>query len=139
MKKRNYFSDIEDRNENSFSVIADFEGNEEQLMDVEVDEILPVLPLRNMVLFPGVFMPVSVGRKSSLKLVREAEKKGTYIAVVCQKVADTEAPLYDDLHTIGTDNYRYLAGFQTYRAKGNNRNYSIFERTYQYSKRGNSC
>ena len=102
MKKRNYFSDIEDRNENSFSVIADFEGNEEQLMDVEVDEILPVLPLRNMVLFPGVFMPVSVGRKSSLKLVREAEKKGTYIAVVCQKVADTEAPLYDDLHTIGT-------------------------------------
>lgn len=44
MKKRNYFSDIEDRNENSFSVIADFEGNEEQLMDVEVDEILPVLP-----------------------------------------------------------------------------------------------
>ena len=70
MKKRNYFSDIEDRNENAFSVIADFEGNEEQLMDIEVDEILPVLPLRNMVLFPGVFMPVSVGRKSSLKLVR---------------------------------------------------------------------
>ena len=44
MKKRNYFSDIEDRNENAFSVIADFEGNEEQLMDIEVDEILPVLP-----------------------------------------------------------------------------------------------
>ena len=40
MKKRNYFSDIEDRNENAFSVIADFEGNEEQLMDIEVDEIL---------------------------------------------------------------------------------------------------
>ena len=51
MKKRNYFSDIEDRNENAFSVIADFEGNEEQLMDIEVDEILPVLPLRNMVCF----------------------------------------------------------------------------------------
>ena len=102
MKKRNYLSDIEDRNENAFSVIADFEGNEEQLMDIEVDEILPVLPLRNMVLFPGVFMPVSVGRKSSLKLVREAEKKGTYIAVVCQKVADTETPLFEDLHTIGT-------------------------------------
>ena len=47
-------------------------------------------------------MPVSVGRKSSLKLVREAEKKGTYIAVVCQKVADTETPLFEDLHTIGT-------------------------------------
>ena len=55
-----------------------------------------------MVLFPGVFMPVSVGRKSSLKLVREAEKKNSYIAVVCQKVAETETPLFEDLHTIGT-------------------------------------
>ena len=44
MKKRNYFGDIEDRNENSFSVIADFEGNEEQLMDVEVDERSPLCP-----------------------------------------------------------------------------------------------
>ncbi len=65
MKKRNYLSDVEDRSGNAFSVIADFEGNEEQLMDIEVEEVLPILPLRNMVLFPGVFMPVSVGRKSS--------------------------------------------------------------------------
>ena len=79
MKKRNYLSDVEDRSGNAFSVIADFEGNEEQLMDIEVEEVLPILPLRNMVLFPGVFMPVSVGRKSSLKLVREAEKKNSYI------------------------------------------------------------
>ena len=87
---------------NSFSVIADFEGNEEQLMDIEVNEILPILPLRNMVLFPGVFMPVSVGRKTSMKLVREAEKKSAYIGVVCQKVAETEMPMLEDLHTIGT-------------------------------------
>lgn len=102
MKKRNYLSDVEDRSGNAFSAIADFEGNEEQLMDIEVEEVLPILPLRNMVLFPGVFMPVSVGRKSSLKLVREAEKKNSYIAVVCQKVAETETPLFEDLHTIGT-------------------------------------
>ena len=57
-----------------------------------MNEILPILPLRNMVLFPGVFMPVSVGRKTSMKLVREAEKKGAYIGVVCQKVAETEMP-----------------------------------------------
>ena len=87
---------------NSFSVIADFEGNEEQLMDIEVNEILPILPLRNMVLFPGVFMPVSVGRKTSMKLVREAEKKSAYIGVVCQKAAETEMPMLEDLHTIGT-------------------------------------
>ena len=102
MKKRKYLSEIEDRSGNGFSVIADFEGNEEQLMDIDVDDIVPILPLRNMVLFPGVFMPVSVGRKSSLKLVREAEKKGTFIGVVCQKVAETESPQFEDLHTIGT-------------------------------------
>ena len=103
MKKRLYLKDTEAREEgNTFSVIADFEGNEEQLMDIEVNEILPILPLRNMVLFPGVFMLVSVGRKTSMKLVREAEKKGAYIGVVCQKVAETEMPSLEDLHTIGT-------------------------------------
>lgn len=102
MKKREYLSDVEGRGGNAFSVIADFEGNEEQLLDIEVKEVLPVLPLRNMVLFPGVFMPVSVGRRSSMRLIREAEKKNSYIAVVCQKVADTEEPLLEDLHTIGT-------------------------------------
>ncbi len=101
MKKRFYLRDTEEREENGFSVIADFEGNEEQLMDIKVDDILPILPLRNMVLFPGVFMPVSIGRKSSLKLVREANKKDTYIGVVCQKSADVESPLLDDLHSIG--------------------------------------
>ena len=39
MKKRNYLSDVEDRSGNAFSVIADFEGNEEQLMDIEVEEV----------------------------------------------------------------------------------------------------
>ena len=52
MKKRLYLKDTEAREEgNTFSVIADFEGNEEQLMDIEVNEILPILPLRNMVYF----------------------------------------------------------------------------------------
>lgn len=95
---------IEDTNSNSFSLIADFEGNEEQMFDVKIDsgEILPVLPLRNMVLFPGVFMPVSVGRKSSLKLVREAEKKNSNVAIVCQKQAQIDEPGWEDLHEIGT-------------------------------------
>lgn len=75
MKKRNYLSDVEDRSGNAFSVIADFEGNEEQLMDIEVEEVLPILPLRNMVLFPGVFMPVSVGRKSSLNWCVKQKRK----------------------------------------------------------------
>ena len=103
MKKRNYLFNSENKGSgNSFSVIADFDGNEEQLMDIKVEDILPILPLRNMVLFPGVFMPVSLGRVSSLKLVRDAEKKNSYIAVVCQKISETENPQFEDLHHIGT-------------------------------------
>ena len=95
---------METSNDNGFSLIADFDGNEELLFDVKVEsgEILPVLPLRNMVLFPGVFMQVTVGRKASLKLVREAERKNSYIAVACQRRAQTEEPIYEDLYTMGT-------------------------------------
>ena len=93
---------MDDQNDNAFSLIADFDGNEDQVFDIKVGETLPVLPLRNMVLFPGVFMPVSVGRKSSLRLVREADKKKSYIAVVCQKMAETDEPAFEDLHPIGT-------------------------------------
>ncbi len=102
MKKRFYMGDMDVHGENPFSVIADFEGSEEQLMDIEVDDVLPVLPLRNMVLFPGVFMPVSIGRRSSLRLIREANRKNSYIAVVCQKAIETERPLFEDLHHIGS-------------------------------------
>ncbi|KAA6339766.1 Lon protease [termite gut metagenome] len=88
--------------EKSFSVIADFEGKKAELSNIKIDDNLPILPLRNMVLFPEVFVPVSVGRASSLKLVREAEKKDTFVAVVCQKSAQTDEPNFEDLHPIGT-------------------------------------
>ncbi len=102
MIKKRYLSEMEDSNDNGFSFIADFEGNEEQIFDIKVDDSLPVLPLRNMVLFPGVVLPISVGRKSSLKLVNDAYKNNAYIAVVCQKSAETENPDFEDLHTTGT-------------------------------------
>ncbi len=95
-----YFKEMEESN-NNFSLIADFEGNEEQMMDIEVENVIPVLPLRNMVLFPGVFLPVSVGRASSLKLVNEADNKQKYIAVVCQKESQVDSPKFEDLHTTG--------------------------------------
>ncbi|WP_321331321.1 endopeptidase La [uncultured Bacteroides sp.] len=97
-----YFTEIDDQSDNAFSLIGDFDGNDEQFFDIKVDNNLPVLPLRNMVLFPGVLMPISVGRKSSLKLIREAEKKNNYIAVVCQKAMQTEEPGFEDLHPIGS-------------------------------------
>lgn len=103
MKKKLYLHNMNDREQHPFSVIADFEGNEEQLMNITVeDEQLAILPLRNMILFPGVLMPVSVGRKASLKLIEEAERKNKYIGVVCQKNADTENPSFEDLHPVGT-------------------------------------
>ncbi|MBP9507197.1 MAG: LON peptidase substrate-binding domain-containing protein, partial [Bacteroides sp.] len=103
MKER-YLREMEGTDNNAFSLIADFEGNDEQMFEVNVKsgETLPVLPLRNMVLFPGVFMPVTVGRKSSLKLIRDAEKKSLNVAVVCQITAQVDDPGFEDLHTIGT-------------------------------------
>ena len=75
-----------------FSIIADLDGNEEQYMNVEMENEMPVLPLRNMVLFPGTVMPVAVGRLSSLELVNKAEKSGKFITVVCQKRSEVEQP-----------------------------------------------
>ena len=86
-----------DENQNPFSLVADFEGDESSVFEVDVDETLPILPLRNMVLFPGVVMPVAVGRKSSLKLVKAAEKKNFHIGVVCQLTPETDNPLFEDL------------------------------------------
>lgn len=104
MNKDQYFeTDFELQDDNSFSLIADFEGTDEQSAEIEIapDEKIPILPLRNMVLFPSVFLPVAVGRKSSLKLIKEAEKKKKPIAVVCQKRPQTDNPGMDDLHSIG--------------------------------------
>lgn len=87
--------------ESSFSLIADFDGNEEQLFEEEIDKCLPVLPLRNMVLFPGVVLPVAIGRKSSLRLIDHAYKKGKTIGAVCQLRPEVERPGLEDLYPIG--------------------------------------
>lgn len=63
---------------------------------------LPILPLRNMVLFPGVAMPVSVGRKKSLNLVKDAYSGKTFIGVVCQIDSEVNEPGFNDLYHIGT-------------------------------------
>ena len=97
------FSELDDTHEqeSSFSLIADFDGNEEQLFEEEIDKCLPVLPLRNMVLFPGVVLPVAIGRKSSLRLIDHAYKKGKTIGAVCQLRPEVERPGLEDLYPIG--------------------------------------
>ena len=86
---------------NPFSLIADFDGDISSLFSQEVEPVLPVLPLRNMMLFPGVVAPVSVGRPASLKLVSQVAKSGGLMAVVCQKDAEVEFPGLDDLYNVG--------------------------------------
>jgi ATP-dependent Lon protease len=65
-------------------------------------EQVPILPLRNTVLFPGVVIPITVGRDKSIKAVRDAYKKKQIIGVVAQKDANVEDPDVKDLNTIGT-------------------------------------
>lgn len=63
---------------------------------------LAILPLRNNVLFPGVVIPITVGRDKSIKLIREANNGSRIIGVVSQKNQDVEAPEFGDLHQVGT-------------------------------------
>ncbi|MFB6318108.1 endopeptidase La [Saccharicrinis sp. FJH54] len=77
--------------------------NNPEVFDVsELPDTLPILPLRNMVLFPGVVMPVSVGRKKSLRLVREAFNNGTYIGVITQREVNIDNPKAENLYGVGT-------------------------------------
>ncbi|MBL0882747.1 MAG: endopeptidase La [Chitinophagaceae bacterium] len=70
--------------------------------DTVIPETLPILPLRNTVLFPGVVLPITVGRDKSIKAVNEAYKTDKLIGVVAQKDANIEDPEPKDLCAIGT-------------------------------------
>ncbi|MEC8361688.1 MAG: LON peptidase substrate-binding domain-containing protein, partial [Bacteroidota bacterium] len=78
------------------------EEDEHAMQEKEVPEVLPLLSLRNTVLFPGVVIPISVGRDRSVRLIREANKSESLIGVVSQKEDDTEVPGPDDLNKVGT-------------------------------------
>ena len=75
---------------------------EEQMNNQEFPEELAILPLRNNVLFPGVVIPITVGRDKSIKLIQDANKGTKIIGVVSQKNQDEESPDFKDLHSIGT-------------------------------------
>lgn len=76
---------------------------EEEIIDKQqFPDELPILPLRNNVLFPGVVIPITVGRDKSIRLIQEANKGNKTIGVVSQKNQDEESPEFSDLHAIGT-------------------------------------
>jgi ATP-dependent Lon protease len=76
--------------------------DEEEMNNEELPEMLPILPLRNMVLFPGVVIPITAGRDKSIKLINDANASGKNIGVVAQKNEEDEDPTKSDIHTIGT-------------------------------------
>ena len=76
--------------------------DEEQINKEETPNLLPILPLRNTVLFPGVIIPITIGRDRSIKLIKETYKGDKIIGVLSQKDATIEMPEVSDLNTVGT-------------------------------------
>ena len=78
-------------------------SEDEEAMNVEeVPEVLPILPLRNTVLFPGIIIPITVGREKSIKLIREAYKKDKIIGTVAQRNPNINEPTGKDIYRVGT-------------------------------------
>ena len=76
--------------------------DEDRMNREELPEELPILSLRNNVLFPGVVIPITVGRDKSIKLIQDANASQKIIGVVSQRDPEVEDPAFDDLNSIGT-------------------------------------
>ena len=75
---------------------------EESLKQVDVPDTVPILPLRNTVLFPGVILPITVGREKSLKLINKVYNNEELLGAVSQIDPNNEDPGVDDLYGVGT-------------------------------------
>lgn len=93
-------TDIVDTDTEFFPLLSS--EDEEKMNAEETPAELPILPLRNNVLFPGVVIPITVGRDKSIKLIKEAYQGTKTIGVVAQIDPDVEDPISDDLHKTGS-------------------------------------
>ena len=75
--------------------------DEEIINKEDIPEVLPILPLRNTVLFPGVVIPITAGRDKSIQLINDANKRDKIIGVVAQRDEDVENPTSDDIYKTG--------------------------------------
>lgn len=91
----------EEKEEDGVISIA-FQIEDENPTDSEIIDALPILPARNTVLFPGIVLPITVGRKKSVKLIKKAYKGNKTIGVITQKNADAEETPFDELYKVGT-------------------------------------
>ena len=86
----------------SIQMIADYEGDINNLLDINIAGDIPILATRNLVLFPGILMPVLVGREPSVKLIKKLQKNpDTIFGIFSQKDENVEYPVYNDLYNTG--------------------------------------
>jgi len=100
LSDKDIFTDILDSETEMIPLLST--EDEAQMNAEEVPEQLPILPLRNTVLFPGVVFPITVGRDKSIKLIKEVYKGDKKLGVVSQKDVSVEEPEFSDLNTVGT-------------------------------------
>lgn len=94
------FHELIDEGREIIPILSD--GDDHELEEVEIPGSVPVLPLRNTVLFPGVVIPIAVGRSKSVQLVREAYRGNKLVAAVAQLDAEVDDPEIRDLNVTGT-------------------------------------
>ena len=98
---KNYLlSDIIENDTEFLPLMSD--EDEAKISKENTPAVLPLLPLRNTVLFPGVIIPITIGRERSVKLIKDADSGNRTIGVLSQKEFDTEEPVIEDLNVIGT-------------------------------------
>jgi ATP-dependent Lon protease len=100
MNKENFYLKAED--DSDFLPIIPINENDTEDKNLVVPSALPLLPLRNTVLFPGVVLPITVGRDKSIKAVNDAYKTDKLIGVLAQKDSSIEEPAINDLCDTGT-------------------------------------
>ena len=92
---------LENLLEDGFSIVAE-EDTRETSQEKKAQNIFPILPVRNMVMFPKVVIPITAGREKSIKLLEDSHKIGDMIGVISQKFSNLENPTEEDLYPIGT-------------------------------------
>ncbi len=96
------YDDLDDDMEMVVPILTECDVDDDFMDGIEsIGNEIPILPLRNMVLFPGIAMPVMLGRQKSLRLAKEVQGKKILIGVICQKDRETDDPGMDDLYNIG--------------------------------------
>ena len=93
---------LQEFDENSELIPLMTSEDEEEIKNESLPETLPILSLRNTVLFPGVVIPITAGRDKSIKLINDANNNGKIIGVVAQKDELVEDPSVNDIHDTGT-------------------------------------